>query len=129
MAAGAGTAALPKATVKIQLPAGGYPAGRPRVATPSSAPIKKAAQADSEQFYEEKDPEAGLVPLSVMCMVLGVVLLVVQMLSTDVVTSARESQPSAIMIPEVARVDWETQDPVTGLWRSNFDSMLPKIPE
>ena len=125
MAAGGGTSALPKATVKLQ----GTPApGRPKMATPSAAPIKRAAQKDTEQFYEEKDPEAGLVPLSVVCLILGVVLLVVQILATDTVTSSPANQPSGLMVPEVVRVDWETQD-ATGAWRSSFDRLLPQIPQ
>lgn len=125
MAAGGGTSALPKATVKLQ----GTPApGRPKMATPSAAPIKRAAQKDTEQFYEEKDPEAGLVPLSVVCLILGVVLLVIQILATDTVTSSPANQPSGLMVPEVVRVDWETQD-ATGAWRSSFDRLLPQIPQ
>jgi hypothetical protein len=125
MAAGPGTGALPKATVKLQ----GAPMARPGgVPTPTAAPLKRQAQADTEQFYEEKDPEAGLVPLSVVCLVLGVVLLVVQMLSTDVVSSSPPNQPSPIMVPQVVKVDWESQD-ATGAWRSSFDRMLPQIPQ
>lgn len=128
MAAGPGTTELPKATVKIQVP-GGTPAPRPRVGAPTAAPIKRAAvKDDSEQFYEEKDPEAGLVPLSVVCMVLGIVLLVIQMLGTDVVTTAPANQPSALMVPEVVRVDWENQD-ATGAWKNSFDRILPQIPQ
>lgn len=125
MAAGGGTSALPKATVKLQ----GTPTpGRPKMATPSAAPIKRAAQKETEQFYEEKDPEAGLVPLSVVCLILGVVLLVIQILATDTVTSSPANQPSGLMVPEVVRVDWETQD-ATGAWRSSFDRLLPQIPQ
>lgn len=125
MAAGGGTSTLPKATVKLQ----GTPApGRPKIATPSAAPIKRAVQKDTEQFYEEKDPEAGLVPLSVVCLILGVVLLIVQILATDTVTSSPANQPSGLMVPEVVRVDWETQD-ATGAWRSSFDRLLPQIPQ
>ncbi len=128
MAAGPGTAELPKATVKMQAGPGVGPGARPRIATPTAAPIKRAATTDSEQFYEEKDPEAGLVPLSVVCMVLGIVLLVIQMLSTDVMTSAPANQPSALMVPEVVRVDWENPD-ATGAWKNSFDRLLPQIPQ
>jgi hypothetical protein len=99
------------------------------MATPSAAPIKKSAAVDTEAFYEEKDPEAGLVPLSVVCLVVGVVLLVIQMLATDTVTTSPARQPSALMVPEVTRVDWETQDIATGQWRNRFDQMLPQIPQ
>lgn len=126
MAAGPGTTELPKATVKLQMPTGAPgPRARP---TPSAAPVKRAVKEDSEQFYEETDPEAGLVPLSVICMVLSIVLLVVQMLGTDVVTTARANEPSALMVPEVVRVDWENQD-ATGAWKNSFDRILPQIPQ
>jgi hypothetical protein len=97
--------------------------------TPSAAPVKRAAQQDSEQFYEEKDPEAGLVPLSVMCLVLAVVLLGIQMMATDSVMTSPPNQPSALMVPENSRVDWETQDPTTGAWKSSFERVLPQIPQ
>jgi hypothetical protein len=99
------------------------------MATPSAAPIKRAAQRDPENLYEEKDPEAGLVPLSVVCLILSVVLLVIQILATDTVTSSPSNQPSGIMVPEVVRVDWETPDPTTGAWKSSFDRLLPQIPQ
>ena len=120
-----GTGALPKATVKLQQGPG---VGRPGMPTPSAAPAKRVSQQDSEEFYDEKDPEAGLVPLSVVCVVLGVVLLLVQMMATDTVMSSPANQPSALMVPEATRVDWETQD-ATGAWKSSFDRVLPQIPQ
>jgi hypothetical protein len=120
-----GTGALPKATVKLQQGPG---VGRPGMPAPSAAPVKRMSQQDSEDFYDEKDPEAGLVPLSVMCLILGVVLLVVQMMATDTVMSAPANQPSALMVPENTRVDWETQD-ATGGWKSSFERVLPQIPQ
>lgn len=120
-----GTGALPKATVKLQQGPG---VGRPGMPTPSAAPAKRVSQQDSEEFYDEKDPEAGLVPLSVVCVVLGVVLLLFQMMATDTVMSTPANQPSALMVPEATRVDWETQD-ATGAWKSSFDRVLPQIPQ
>lgn len=127
LAAGAGTTELPKATVKLQS-GPGAPGPRPRIATPSAAPVKRAVKEDAEQLYDEKDPEAGLVPLSVACVILSVVLLVVQMLGTDVVTTAPAGQPSALMVPEVTRVDWENKD-ASGAWKNSFDRILPEIPQ
>ena len=120
-----GTGTLPKATVKLQQGPG---VGRPGMPTPSAAPAKRVSQQDSEEFYDEKDPEAGLVPLSVVCVVLGVVLLLIQMMATDTVMSTPANQPSALMVPEATRVDWETQD-ATGAWKSSFDRVLPQIPQ
>ena len=126
MAAGAGTGALPKATVKLGQT---QPMARPGIAKPTSAPVKRAQQqVDTDAFYEEKDPEAGLVPLSVIGLVVGIALLVVQMFSTDVVSTAPVGQPSALMIPADTPVQWETKD-VVGTWRSSFDKLLPVIPE
>jgi hypothetical protein len=110
-----GTGTLPKATVKLQQGPG---VGRPGMPTPSAAPAKRVSQQDSEEFYDEKDPEAGLVPLSVVCVVMA----------TDTVMSTPANQPSALMVPETTRVDWETQD-AAGAWKSSFDRVLPQIPQ
>lgn len=125
MAAGAGTGALPKATVKLQ----GTPGpARPKMATPSAAPVKRAAAQNDADLYEEKDPEAGLVGVSVMCLIASVILLVIQMLGTDLVVSSPPNQPSGLMVPETVGVDWERQD-ATGAWKSDFDRVLPQIPQ
>jgi hypothetical protein len=100
-AAAAGTGALPKATVKLQPT---QPMARPTVSAPPSAPVKRTAAADSQQFYEEKDPDEGLMPLSVVCLIASVVLLVVQMGSTS---QAPEFLPEAIKVPTAQLSDWE----------------------
>lgn len=121
-APGSATASLPKATVKLQQT---QPMARPSVSAPPSAPVKRTAAADSQQFYEEKDPEAGLVPLSVICMVLAVVLMSVQMFGGDRVTT---SPDSPIMVPPVVPVKWETKG-LDGKWTNSFRKALPDIPQ
>ena len=122
-----GTAALPKATQKLAANPGG-PGARPAIAVPPSAPVKRAAMADSQQFYEEKDPEAGLMPLSVMCFLLAAVLMAVQMLATDKVTSVPAGEDSQLMVPAAATPAWEERLE-DGSYRSKFASALPEIPE
>jgi hypothetical protein len=125
--AGTATGALPKATVKLQQT---QPMAKSPMAAPPSAPVKRAAAADSQQFYEdEKDPEAGLVGMSVLCLVASVVLLAVQMLGSDKVMSAPAGQASALMVPAVEKVDWEIYNAATQQWTNRFKDSLPTIPE
>lgn len=98
---------------------------RPSISAPPSAPVKRSAAADAEQFYEEKDPEAGLVPLSVICFVFSAILMVVQMFGSDAV-KADESGESPIMVPTANAQSWEKRNIATGTWSNNFK--LPDIP-
>lgn len=124
MAGSGGAAApLPKATVKLQAT---QAMQRPSVSAPPSAPVKRSAAADAEQFYEEKDPEAGLVPLSVICFVLSAILMVIQMFGADAVKTAEPQTESALMVPESGKMAWEDQS--KSGWQNNFSSKLMKIP-
>ncbi len=121
-----GAAPLPKATVKLQPT---QAMQRPSISAPPSAPVKRSAAADSEQFYEEKDPEAGLVPLSAVCFVLAAVLLVVQMFGADLVTHDVAGGTSPIMVPEAGKQKWEQRSVNTGVWSNTFQTTeLPSIP-
>lgn len=120
---GAPTTGLPKATVKLQPT---QPMSRPSISAPPSAPVKRTANTDAEQFYnEEEDPEGGLVPLSVVCLLLSAVLLVVQMFGSDMVSS---SDSSPIMVPAPVPVKWEVRNEDRS-WTNNFTRTLPTIPE
>jgi len=117
-------APLPKATVKL---APTQVMQRPSISAPPSAPVKRSAAADAEQFYEEKDPEAGLVPLSVICFVLSAILMVVQMFGADAVKSGEFPLP--ITVPLADKQPWENRSPVTGVWTNeNFQKTLLPIP-
>ncbi len=124
MAGPPGTAPLPKATVKLQPT---QAMQRPSISAPPSAPVKRSAAADAEQFYEEKDPEAGLVPLSVICFVFSAVLMAIQMLGGDSVKSADDSP---IMVPLANKEKWE--DRTAGVWNNHFlnpsKPVLPAVP-
>ena len=114
---------LPKATVKLQQT---QPMARPSISAPPSAPVKRAASADAEQFYnEDKDPEEGLVPLSVVCLVFSAILLVIQMFGSDRVSS---SDASPIMVPSANPVKWERLNE-DHTWSNDFARHLPAIPE
>lgn len=120
-----GTAPLPKATVKLQPT---QAMQRAPISAPPSAPVKRAAAADSEQFYEEKDPEAGLMPLSAICFVLAAALLVVQMFGADMVKTAAQGESSGIMVPESGKQKWESRT-ASGSWDNSFQrTELPSIP-
>ncbi|MCE2692872.1 MAG: hypothetical protein LW645_01180 [Verrucomicrobiaceae bacterium] len=117
-------APLPKATVKL---APTQVMQRPSISAPPSAPVKRSAAADAEQFYEEKDPEAGLVPLSVICFVLSAILMAVQMFGADAVKDDPTGE-SPIMVPSAAAQSWESRSIITGVWTNKFKDTLLPIP-
>lgn len=119
-----GTAPLPKATVKL---APTQVMQRPSISAPPSAPVKRSAAADAEQFYEEKDPEAGLVPLSAICFVLSAILMAVQMFGADAVKDD-PTGTSPIMVPSAAAQSWESRSIITGVWTNKFKDTLLPIP-
>lgn len=117
---------LPKATVKLQPT---QAMQRPSISAPPSAPVKRSAAADAEQFYEEKDPEAGLVPLSVICFVLSAVLMVVQILGADGAGIVDNEGGSPIKVPAENRQAWETHSLTTHVWSNEkFKAELLPIP-
>lgn len=120
---GAPAAGLPKATVKLQQT---QPMSRPSIGAPPSAPVKRAAAADSQQFYEETDPEAGLMPLSAICFVAAAALLVLQMFGGDMI-SAEDDSP--LMVPHSKPAKWEVYNKDDGTWMNQFASQLPAIPQ
>ena len=125
---GAPTAALPKATQKLQAT---QPMVRPTISpAPPNALVKRGA-ADSEQFYDEKDPEAGLVPLSAVCLVLSILLLLAQMVSSDRVEglTSGPGEESPVLVPQYEKVNWEDRDPDTHQPVNKFNSVLPELPQ
>jgi hypothetical protein len=85
--------------------------------------------ADSQEFYEEKDPDAGLMPLSIFCFLFAAVLLAAQILSTDKLTFSPEGEDSQIMVPAASPAKWEDRNQETGKYTSKWTSALPSIPE
>ena len=84
----------------------------------------KRSMADSEQFYEEKDPDAGLAPISAFCLVIAVVLMGIQILSTDRVFSSPATEESPMMVPAYQSVTWESRNEETHEITSKFKELI-----
>ena len=124
---GGPTQNLPKATV--QLSKGTQPmAGKTGVTMPSAAgtPAKRPAPVESAPLYEEKDPEAGLAPLAVVCTVLAIGVMALNLLGSDRAFFANPGETSSFMVPPPEIPAWEQSDGVGG-YTSSFTSELRKI--
>ncbi len=62
-------------------------------------------------------------PLSVVCLVASVALLVIQMLGTDKIAS---SPDSLLMAPPPVTAKWEVHN-ADGTWTNNFARYLPAL--
>lgn len=121
-APGATTAQLPKATVKLQQTS--PMAKGAGIAAQPAAPQKKAAV---EEDYEEKDPEAGLMPLAVVCSVLAALVMAISLLSTDKAGfTAPDGENSALMAPPANDPKWEEKQP-DGTHINTFEKTLKVV--
>lgn len=116
------TQSLPKATV--QLAKSTVPMAKPGSVTPPSAPARQ--QSGEEEYYEEKDPEAGLTPLAVVCMVLALALMAVNLLGTDRAFFADKGTESSFLVPAPDDPAWEQKQP-DGTHQSTFSSKLAEV--
>lgn len=117
---GAAAGAAPKATVKLQQT---QPMSRPSISAPPSAPVKRTAGSDTESLLDdEKDPEEGLMPLSVICLLLSLGLLVFQMFGSDRITA---EDGSSIKVPQPNAAKWERLNE-DHTWTNDFDRFLPQ---
>jgi len=116
------TQMLPKATV--QLAKGTVPISKQGAPAPSSAVVKPSAE--EEEFYEEKDPEAGLAPLAVACLFLAIALMAVNLLGTDKAFFAEKGSESAFMVPAADDPAWEQKQP-DGTHKSTFNTKLDEV--
>lgn len=117
------TQQLPKATVQLSKNTTPLSKQQPMV-TPPSAPVKRAAEQDTN--FEEKDPEAGLAPLAVLCMVLALALMAVNLLGTDKAFFAESGQESSFMVPAPVDPTWEKLNQQDGTHTSSFTTELTK---
>jgi len=118
------TQQLPKATV--QLAKGTTPLQQQAV-TPPSAPVKRTV--DEADLEDEKDPEAGLAPLAIVCLVLALGLMAVNMFATDkVVGSYPEDKGfmASLMVPRDKSPTWEERQ-LDGTHVSKFNKVLDDI--
>lgn len=109
--AAAPTKALPQATVKLQRT-------QPLVKKPgqpgqASMPIRKAGTSQ-EMDADAKDPEAGLLAISIVAFVVSLVLLGVVLLGSSHVNDGKY-----LDIPEMARPAWQTKN-AEGQWVDQF---------
>ena len=112
------TQAMPKATV--QLNKGTQPMARPAA---TASPAVKRPAVEDEPLYEEKDPEAGLAPLAVVCTLLALALMGLSLLGSDRVFFANPGETSSIMVPPPEIQKWE--EPVgDGTYVSSFNKTL-----
>jgi hypothetical protein len=119
----AGTQALPKATV--QLAKGTQPMARPTPA--ANVPAKRPVE-ESFPLEEEKDPEAGLPLLAIICTVCSLALMGVTMLGSDEVFFANPGETSSFMVPPAEVQKWEKpSDSGDGTHVSTFNSTLKEI--
>lgn len=126
---GGPTQNLPKATV--QLARGTQPmAGKTGVTLPATgaatAAKPRVAPVESAPLYEEKDPEAGLAPLAVVCTVLAIGVMALNLLGSDRAFFANPGETSSFMVPPPEIPAWEQSDGVGG-YTSSFTSELRKI--
>jgi len=112
------TQEMPKATV--QLSKGTQPMNRP-AAVPTSSPARTLPQ--DEPLYEEKDPEAGLAPLAILCTVLALGLMTLSLLGSDKIFYASPGDTTSFMVPPPDIQKWE--EPVgDGTYVSSFNKVL-----
>lgn len=122
---GGPTQNLPKATVQLSKSPGTQPMAKGGVAAPAS-PAKRAQ--DSAMLEEERDPEAGLAPLAVVCTVLALGLMALNLLGSDRAFYADPGVESPFMVPAAPMVKWEKEtEPGSHTYTSSFNTELKAI--
>ncbi|TLD72770.1 hypothetical protein FEM03_01465 [Phragmitibacter flavus] len=126
---GGATSQLPKATVQLNKgPGAAAAAGAPKPMAQANVPIKRPLPPSEENapLYEEKDPEAGLMPLAVVCTVLGVAIMVLSMFGSDKFFYGNPGEVSALKVPPPILPKWE-QPAGDGTYVSSFNKALEDI--
>lgn len=121
---GGPTQSLPKATVQLAKSPGTQPIVKAGAPPPAAAAAKRGDE--SAVLEDERDPEAGLAPLAVLCTLMAVALMGINLLSTDRWFSADPTEDSAFMVPTAPHVDWEKDDG-EGNFTSTFNTKLKEI--
>ena len=115
------TQQLPRATVQLTKNT------TPLIKQPAAIPAPNVVKApEQETHFEEKNPEAGLAPLAVLCMVLALALMAVNLLGTDKAFFAEKGQDSSFMVPASEDPSWEKVNPQDGTHTSSFPAELSK---
>jgi hypothetical protein len=123
---GGPTQNLPKATV--QLAKGTQPMAKGGISAPATAAPARQAGQDSAPLYDEKDPEAGLAPLAIVCTLLALALMAVNLLGSEKFFSTPPGETSAFTVPSLEKPSWEQENPdQPGTYRSTYEEDLKKI--
>jgi hypothetical protein len=123
--AGGPTQNLPKATVQLAKSPGTQPMAAGGIVTPPSAPVKRPGE-ESTVLDDERDPEAGLAPLAVVCTLLALALMALNLLGSDRVFYADPGVESPFMVPAAPLTPWEQADG-QGSFKSTFNQELKRI--
>jgi hypothetical protein len=126
--AGGPTQNLPKATVQLAKSPGTQVVAKSGIATPPSAPVKRGGE-ESTIIEDERDPEAGLAPLAVVCTVLALALMALNLFGSDRAGFyAEPGSDSPFMVPQAPLTPWEKETaPGSGEYQSSFNAELKKI--
>jgi hypothetical protein len=125
--AGGPTQNLPKATVQLAKSPGTQVMAKSAIATPPSAPVKRGDE--STVIEDDRDPEAGLAPLAVVCTVLALALMALNIFGSDRAGFyAEPGSDSPFMVPQAPLTPWEKEtEPGSGKYTSTFNTELKKI--
>ena len=125
-APGGPTQNLPKATV--QLAKSTQPMAKGGISAPATAAPARQTGQDSAPLYDEKDPEAGLAPLAIVCTLLALALMAVNLLGSEKFFSTPAGETSAFTVPALEKPSWEQENPdKPGTYRSTYEDDLKKI--
>jgi hypothetical protein len=128
--AGGPTQNLPKATVQLAKSPGTQVLAKPSIVTPPSAPSKRAdEESGTGAIEDDRDPEAGLAPLAVVCTVLALALMALNIFGSDRAGFyAEPGSDSPFMVPQAPLTPWEKEsDPGSLQYTSSFNNELKRI--
>ena len=128
---GGPTQNLPKATVQLsKSPAPAtQPLNKGGVASPAAPAVparRPSTGEDSAALDDDRDPEAGLAPLAVVCTVLAIGLMALNLFGSDKHFVADQGVESPFLVPDRPRASWEKLN-ADGTYTSNFKTELKNI--
>jgi hypothetical protein len=128
---GGPTQNLPKATVQLAKSPGTQVLAKPGLVTPPSATAKRGDEEGgaSAALEDDRDPEAGLAPLAVVCTVLALALMALNIFGSDRAGFyAEPGSDSPFMVPQAPLTPWEKEsEPGSGQYTSSFNAELKRI--
>jgi hypothetical protein len=121
---GGPTQSLPKATVQLAKSPGTQVLAKPGVSPGGMATGR--AEDEGAAMEDERDPEAGLAPLAVLCMLLALALMALNIFGSDRAGFyAEPGSESPFMVPQAPLVKWEKETPPgSGKYVSSFSAEI-----